>query len=180
MLPSSRDYHGLAALAPGRLRLAGAQPLQNGLAYGAVEYLEALRWRAPALAALLRDRKCDAVLAPVSRAAAPTSPRPTSAGPAMPRRSSRHHALMRPINISPSGPRRSCRPCAGRPADSDWQLIGRPSATRRSRRSASPSIRDRSSSTRSPPVAMTAIVEVRDLHVRFTASSNRRRAPRRH
>ena len=47
--------------------------LQNGLAYSAVEYLEALRWRAHALEAhLLAIRKCDAVLAPVSRAVAPT------------------------------------------------------------------------------------------------------------
>ena len=47
--------------------------LQNGLAYSAVEYLEALRWRGPALAAhLAAIGKCDAVLAPASRAVAPT------------------------------------------------------------------------------------------------------------
>jgi aspartyl-tRNA(Asn)/glutamyl-tRNA(Gln) amidotransferase subunit A len=47
--------------------------LQNGLAYSAVEYLEALRWRGPALAAhLAAIGKCDALLAPVSRAVAPT------------------------------------------------------------------------------------------------------------
>jgi aspartyl-tRNA(Asn)/glutamyl-tRNA(Gln) amidotransferase subunit A len=47
--------------------------LQNGLAYSAVEYLEALRWRGPALDAhLAAIGKCDAVLAPVSRAVAPT------------------------------------------------------------------------------------------------------------
>ncbi len=47
--------------------------LQNGLAYSAVEYLEALRWRAHALEAHLSAiGKCDAVLAPVSRAVAPT------------------------------------------------------------------------------------------------------------
>jgi aspartyl-tRNA(Asn)/glutamyl-tRNA(Gln) amidotransferase subunit A len=47
--------------------------LQNGLAYSAVEYLEALRWRAHALQAhLAAIGKCDAVLAPVSRAVAPT------------------------------------------------------------------------------------------------------------
>jgi len=47
--------------------------LQNGLAYSAVEYLEALRWRAHALEAhLAATAKCDAVLAPVSRAVAPT------------------------------------------------------------------------------------------------------------
>jgi aspartyl-tRNA(Asn)/glutamyl-tRNA(Gln) amidotransferase subunit A len=47
--------------------------LQNGLAYSAVEYLEALRWRGPALEAhLAAVEKCDAVLAPVSRAVAPT------------------------------------------------------------------------------------------------------------
>ena len=47
--------------------------LQNGLAYSAVEYLEALRWRAHALEAhLAAIGKCDAVLAPVSRAVAST------------------------------------------------------------------------------------------------------------
>ena len=47
--------------------------LQNGLAYSAVEYLEALRWRAHALEAHLEAiGKCDAVLAPASRAVAST------------------------------------------------------------------------------------------------------------
>ena len=47
--------------------------LQNGLAYSAVEYLEALRWRAHALEAhLAAIGKCDAVLAPASRAVAST------------------------------------------------------------------------------------------------------------
>jgi aspartyl-tRNA(Asn)/glutamyl-tRNA(Gln) amidotransferase subunit A len=47
--------------------------LQNGLAYSAVEYLEALRWRAHALEAhLAAIGKCEAMLAPVSRAVAPT------------------------------------------------------------------------------------------------------------
>ena len=47
--------------------------LQNGLAYSAVEYLEALRWRAHALEAhLAAIGKCDAVLAPASRSVAST------------------------------------------------------------------------------------------------------------
>src|SRR4051812_32867706 len=47
--------------------------LQNGLAYSALDYLEALRWRGPALSEhLARIGKCDAVLAPVSRAVAST------------------------------------------------------------------------------------------------------------
>jgi aspartyl-tRNA(Asn)/glutamyl-tRNA(Gln) amidotransferase subunit A len=47
--------------------------LQNGLAYSAVEYLEALRWRTHALQAhLAAIGKCDAVLAPASRAVAST------------------------------------------------------------------------------------------------------------
>jgi aspartyl-tRNA(Asn)/glutamyl-tRNA(Gln) amidotransferase subunit A len=47
--------------------------LENGLAYSAVEYLEALRWRGPALAAHLESLgKADLILAPVSRAVAPT------------------------------------------------------------------------------------------------------------
>jgi aspartyl-tRNA(Asn)/glutamyl-tRNA(Gln) amidotransferase subunit A len=47
--------------------------LQNGLAYSAVEYLEALRWRGPALAAhLAAIEGIDVVIAPASSAAAPT------------------------------------------------------------------------------------------------------------
>lgn len=47
--------------------------LENGLAYSAVEYLEALRWRGPALAAHLDAiGDVDVILAQASRAAAPT------------------------------------------------------------------------------------------------------------
>jgi aspartyl-tRNA(Asn)/glutamyl-tRNA(Gln) amidotransferase subunit A len=47
--------------------------LQNGLAMPAVSYLEAMRWRGPALAAhLAATSGVDAVLAPVAPAAAPT------------------------------------------------------------------------------------------------------------
>lgn len=47
--------------------------LENGLAYSAIEYLEALRWRGPALAAHLDAiGDVDVVLAPAARAAAPT------------------------------------------------------------------------------------------------------------
>jgi aspartyl-tRNA(Asn)/glutamyl-tRNA(Gln) amidotransferase subunit A len=47
--------------------------LENGLAYSAVEYLEALRWRGPALAAhLAAIGKVDVIVAPASRAVAPT------------------------------------------------------------------------------------------------------------
>jgi len=47
--------------------------LMNGAAYSAVEYLEALRWRGPALAAHLEAiGKCDAILVPAVRVAAPT------------------------------------------------------------------------------------------------------------
>jgi aspartyl-tRNA(Asn)/glutamyl-tRNA(Gln) amidotransferase subunit A len=46
--------------------------LENGLAYSAVEYLEALRWRGPALAAHLEAMgKADVIVAPASRAVAP-------------------------------------------------------------------------------------------------------------
>ena len=46
--------------------------LENGLAYSAVEYLEALRWRGPALAAhLAAIGDVDIVVAPASRAVAP-------------------------------------------------------------------------------------------------------------
>jgi len=47
--------------------------LENGLAYSAVEYLEALRWRGPALAAhLAAIGDVDAVMTPASTSAAPT------------------------------------------------------------------------------------------------------------
>jgi aspartyl-tRNA(Asn)/glutamyl-tRNA(Gln) amidotransferase subunit A len=47
--------------------------LQNGLAMPAVSYLEAMRWRGPALAAhLAATARVNAVLAPVAPAAAPT------------------------------------------------------------------------------------------------------------
>ena len=47
--------------------------LENGLAYSAVEYLEALRWRGPALAAhLAAIGDIDIIVAPTSRGPAPT------------------------------------------------------------------------------------------------------------
>jgi aspartyl-tRNA(Asn)/glutamyl-tRNA(Gln) amidotransferase subunit A len=47
--------------------------LLNGSAYSAVEYLEALRWRGPALAAHLAALgQCDAILVPAARSVAPT------------------------------------------------------------------------------------------------------------
>jgi len=47
--------------------------LANGLAYSGVQYLEALRWRGPALAAhLAAIGKCDAILTPAVRTVAPT------------------------------------------------------------------------------------------------------------
>src|SRR5437588_4486618 len=47
--------------------------LANGLAFTAVEYLEALRWRGPALAAhLAAIGECDVILAPAVRTVAPT------------------------------------------------------------------------------------------------------------
>src|SRR5947207_13403718 len=47
--------------------------LQNGLAFSAVEYLEALRWRGPALAAhLAAIGKCAPILTPTVRSVAPT------------------------------------------------------------------------------------------------------------
>ena len=53
-------------------RRRSATGLRTDLAYSAVEYLEALRWRGPALAAhLAAIGDVDVVLAPASRAAAP-------------------------------------------------------------------------------------------------------------
>jgi aspartyl-tRNA(Asn)/glutamyl-tRNA(Gln) amidotransferase subunit A len=47
--------------------------LSNGVAYSAIEYLEALRWRGPALAEhLAAIGACDVILAPAVRTVAPT------------------------------------------------------------------------------------------------------------
>jgi aspartyl-tRNA(Asn)/glutamyl-tRNA(Gln) amidotransferase subunit A len=102
--------------------------LQNGLAYSAVEYLEALRWRGPALAAHLDALgDVDVVLAPASRAVAPTI-RETDIGGA-PNAEAAIQAItrfMRPVNflgvptlVVPAG-----RSAAGLPIG--MQLIGRP------------------------------------------------------
>jgi aspartyl-tRNA(Asn)/glutamyl-tRNA(Gln) amidotransferase subunit A len=102
--------------------------LQNGLAYGAVEYLQALRWRGPALAAHLEALgDVDVVIAPVSRAVAPTiaatdlggAPEAEAAIQAITR-------FMRPVNflglpslVAPAGQSQSGLPIG-------MQLIGRP------------------------------------------------------
>jgi aspartyl-tRNA(Asn)/glutamyl-tRNA(Gln) amidotransferase subunit A len=74
--------------------------LENGLAYSAVEYLEALRWRGPALAAhLAAIGNVDAVLAPVSRAAAPTiEATDVGAGPGAEAAIQAITRFMRPVN----------------------------------------------------------------------------------
>ncbi len=67
-LPQKMDDRAAAGL-----RRAGADAAANGLAMPAVSYLEAMRWRGPALAAhLAATAGVDAVLAPVAPAAAPT------------------------------------------------------------------------------------------------------------
>ncbi len=102
--------------------------LQNGLAYSAVEYLEALRWRGPALAAHLDAiGDVDVVIAPASRSVAPTI-RDTDIG-AAPNAEAAIQAItrfMRPVNflglptlVVPAG-----QSAAGMPIG--MQLIGRP------------------------------------------------------
>jgi aspartyl-tRNA(Asn)/glutamyl-tRNA(Gln) amidotransferase subunit A len=102
--------------------------LQNGLGYSAVEYLEALRWRGPALAAHLDAiGDLDLVIAPASRSAAPTI-RDTDIGGA-PTAEAAIQAItrfMRPVNflglptlVVPAG-----QSGAGMPIG--MQLIGRP------------------------------------------------------
>jgi aspartyl-tRNA(Asn)/glutamyl-tRNA(Gln) amidotransferase subunit A len=102
--------------------------LQNGLAYSAVEYLEALRWRGPALAAHLEAiGDVDVVIAPASRSVAPTiaatdlggAPEAEAAIQAITR-------FMRPVNflglpslVVPVGQSQSGLPIG-------MQLIGRP------------------------------------------------------
>jgi aspartyl-tRNA(Asn)/glutamyl-tRNA(Gln) amidotransferase subunit A len=102
--------------------------LQNGLAYSAVEYLEALRWRGPALAAhLAAIDGIDVVVAPASRAAAPTiEETDVGGGPGAEAAIQAITRLMRPINYLglpvleiPAGQSRSGMPIG-------LQLIGRP------------------------------------------------------
>ena len=101
---------------------------QNGLAYSAVEYLEALRWRGPALAAHLDAiGDVDVIIAPASRSVAPTIAATDPGG--MPEAEAAIQAItrfMRPVNflglptlVVPAGQSKSGLPIG-------MQLIGRP------------------------------------------------------
>jgi aspartyl-tRNA(Asn)/glutamyl-tRNA(Gln) amidotransferase subunit A len=102
--------------------------LQNGLAYSAVEYLEALRWRGPALAAhFAATNGVDIVIAPASRAAAPTiEETDVGGGPGAEAAIQTITRFTRPVNYLglpalevPAGQSRSGMPIG-------LQLIGRP------------------------------------------------------
>jgi aspartyl-tRNA(Asn)/glutamyl-tRNA(Gln) amidotransferase subunit A len=102
--------------------------LQNGLAYSAVEYLEALRWRGPALAAhLAAIDGIDVIIAPASSAAAPTiDETDVGGGPGAEAAIQAITRFMRPINYLglpvleiPAGQSRHGMPIG-------LQLIGRP------------------------------------------------------
>jgi aspartyl-tRNA(Asn)/glutamyl-tRNA(Gln) amidotransferase subunit A len=107
--------------------------LENGLAYSAVEYLEALRWRGPALAAHLEAiGDVDAIVAPASRAAAPTiAETDIGGGPTAEATILAITRFMRPVNylgvptlVVPAGRSREGLPIG-------LQLIGRPFADER-------------------------------------------------
>jgi aspartyl-tRNA(Asn)/glutamyl-tRNA(Gln) amidotransferase subunit A len=74
--------------------------LENGLAYSALDYLQALRWRAPALAAHIEAiGSVEVILAPASRAAAPTIESTDFGGAADAERAIQAITrLMRPVN----------------------------------------------------------------------------------
>ncbi len=102
--------------------------LENGLAYSAIEYLEALRWRGPALAAHLDAiGDVDVILAPTSRSAAPRiDETDVGGGPNAEELVVAVMQFMRPVNylglpvlVVPAG-----RSASGLPIG--LQLIGRP------------------------------------------------------
>ncbi|HEX2215534.1 MAG TPA: amidase, partial [Xanthobacteraceae bacterium] len=102
--------------------------LENGLAYSAVEYLEALRWRGPALAAHLAALgDVDVVVAPTTRSAAPTiEETDVGAGPGAELAIQAITRFMRPVNYLglpalnvPAGFSKTGLPIG-------MQLIGRP------------------------------------------------------
>ena len=108
-----------------RLQAAGAQPAENELAYSAIEYLEALRWRR-------RWRRIDAlgvvdVIAPASRLVAPTiEETDVGGGPDAEAAIQAVTRFMRPVNylglptlVVPAGQSRQGLPIG-------LQLIGRP------------------------------------------------------
>ncbi|HYS49321.1 MAG TPA: amidase family protein, partial [Xanthobacteraceae bacterium] len=102
--------------------------LENGLAFSGVQYLEALRWRGPALAAHLEAiGDVDVVVTPAARFAAPTiAETDVTAGPSADAMIQQITRLMRPINylglpalVLPAGWSRGAMPIG-------VQLIGRP------------------------------------------------------
>lgn len=102
--------------------------LENGLAYSGIEYLEALRWRGPALAEHLSAiGDIDVILAPVARMAAPTiAETDVGGGPGAEAAIQAVTRFMRPVNylglpslVVPAG-----RSPLGLPVG--LQLIGRP------------------------------------------------------
>ena len=100
--------------------------LQNGLAYSAVEYVEALRWRGPALAAhLAAVGDVDIIVAPASRAVAPTiEETDVGAGPHADATIQAMTRLMRPANYL--GLPVLVIPAGGSGMPIGLQLIGRP------------------------------------------------------
>jgi aspartyl-tRNA(Asn)/glutamyl-tRNA(Gln) amidotransferase subunit A len=102
--------------------------LENGLGYSAIEYLEALRWRGPALQAHLDSiGDIDVILAPASRSAAPRiDETDVGGGPAAEEMVVAVMRFMRPVNylglpvmVVPAGVSASGLPIG-------LQLIGRP------------------------------------------------------
>jgi aspartyl-tRNA(Asn)/glutamyl-tRNA(Gln) amidotransferase subunit A len=102
--------------------------LENGLAYSAIEYLEALRWRGPALQAHLDAiGDVDVIVAPASRSAAPRiDETDVGGGPTAEEMVVAVMRFMRPVNylglpvmVVPAG-----RSATGLPIG--LQLIGRP------------------------------------------------------
>ena len=145
--------------------------LENGLAYSALDYLEALRWRAPALAAHIEAiGSVEVILAPASRAAAPTIESTDFGGAADAERAIQAITrLMRPVNYLglPTLVVPAAQSTQGLPIG--LQLIGRPLRRRDRDRPRRRVPEGDGPSPQDPETGMSAFVAIEDSIAERTA-----------